>query len=68
MVRKPRGLVKCPYNHAMHSDMNAAMNILARSGGKIPERVKVLSFTPTPSRIIEPEQKKKNHNPAPRAG
>jgi len=36
VVRKPRGLVRCPYGHTMHADLNAAMNILKRGGGKVP--------------------------------
>jgi putative transposase len=68
VVRKPRGLVRCPYGHVMHSDLNAAMNILARGGGKVPARVKVLSFIPSASRVIAVNEKKKNHNLAPRAG
>jgi putative transposase len=63
VVRGPRGLVKCPYGHAMHSDINAAMNILARGGGKVPTRVKVLSFVPTPSGVVAVNEKK-NSNPA----
>jgi putative transposase len=68
MVRKPRGLVWCPYGHVMHSDINAAMNILARGGGKVPARVKVLSFIPTACRVIPVNEKDKNSNPAPSAG
>jgi putative transposase len=52
VVRKPRGLVWCPYGHAMHADVNAAMNILARGGGKVPERVKVFSFIPTANKVV----------------
>jgi putative transposase len=63
VVRKPRGLVRCPYGHAMHSDVNAAMNILKRGGGKVPMRVKVLSFIPTASKVIAVKEKK-NSNPA----
>jgi putative transposase len=59
VVREPRGLVRCPYGHTMHADVNAAMNILKRSGGRVPERVKVLSFTPTPERVIERKRRKK---------
>ena len=61
--RKPRGLVKCEKGHTMHSDANAALNILARGASalgltiKVPERVKVHSFTPTPSRVIEKRKK-----------
>ena len=70
VVREPRGLVRCPYGHVMHSDLNAAMNILKRGGGKVPERVKVLSFTPTPEGVIERKQESKAEpdSPAPRAG
>jgi transposase len=30
---EPRGLVKCPYGRAVHSDVNAALNILRRLEG-----------------------------------
>jgi len=59
VLRKPRGLVKCEKGHTMHSDVNAALNILLRGASalgltiKVPERVKVHSFTPTPSGVIE---------------
>jgi putative transposase len=76
VVREPRGLVRCPFGHVMHADLNAAMNILKRGGGKVPERVKVLSFTPTPEGVIERGKKRKGKreskaepdSPAPRAG
>ena len=58
VVRGPRGLVRCPYGHTMHADLNAAMNILKKAGGKVPERVKVLSFTPTPEGVIERKEKR----------
>jgi putative transposase len=58
VVRGPRGLVRCPYGHAMHADLNAAMNILARGGGKVPARVRVLSFIPTASKVIAVNEKK----------
>jgi putative transposase len=63
VVRGPRGLVRCLHGHTMHSDINAAMNILARGGGKVPTRVRVLSFVPTPSKVIAVNGKK-NSNPA----
>jgi putative transposase len=63
VVRGPRGLVRCPHGHVMHADVNAAMNILARGGGKVPARVKVLSFIPTASKVIAVNGKK-NSNPA----
>jgi putative transposase len=66
--RGPRGLVRCPYGHVMHADLNAAMNILARGGGKAPARVKVLSFIPTASKVVAVNGKEKNSNPAPSAG
>jgi len=72
VVRGPRGLVRCPYGHAMHSDINAALNILKRAGGKVPERVKVLSFTPTPEGVIERRKERGSRaepdSPAQRAG
>jgi transposase len=56
----------------MHADVNAAMNILARGGGKVPERVKVLSFTPTPEGVIERKRERESRaepdSPAQRAG
>jgi putative transposase len=63
VVRKPRGLVRCPYGRVMHADVNAAMNILARGGGRVPTRVRVLSFIPTASKVIAVNGKK-NSNPA----
>jgi len=68
VVRKPRGLVWCPYGHIMHADLNAAMNILARGGGRVPARVRVLSFIPTANKVIAANGKEKNSNPAPSAG
>jgi putative transposase len=66
VVRKPRGLVRCPFGHAMHADLNAAMNILARGGGRVPERVRVRSFIPAANKVIAVNEK--NSNPAPSAG
>jgi putative transposase len=66
VVRKPRGLVWCPFGHTMHADLNAAMNILARGGGKVPARVRVQSFIPTANKVIPVNEK--NSNPAPSAG
>jgi len=68
VVRKPRGLVKCPFGHVAHADLNAALNILKRGFGKVPERVRVRSFVPTASKVVPVSEKKKNHNPAPSAG
>jgi len=62
--RGPRGLVRCPHGHTMHADVNAAMNILKRGGGKVPMRVKVLSFIPTASKVVAVNEKKKSSNPA----
>jgi putative transposase len=67
VVRGPRGLVRCPHGHVMHADLNAAMNILARGGGRVPTRVRVQSFIPTASKVIAVNEKK-NSNPAPSAG
>jgi len=61
--RMPRGLVKCAKGHVMHSDVNAAMNILLRGARllgcrvELPERLRVLSFTPTPSGVLEKEKR-----------
>jgi transposase len=52
----------------MHADLNAAMNILARGGGKVPARVRVQSFIPTASKVIAVNGKEKTSNPAPSAG
>jgi len=74
VVRKPRGLVKCEKGHTIHSDVNAALNILARGAqllrceAEAPDRLRVLSFTPTPSGVIEAKKDKKNHNLALKAG
>ncbi len=51
----------------MHADLNAAMNILARGRGKVPARVRVLSFLPTASKVIAVNGKE-NSNPATSAG
>jgi transposase len=37
--RSPRGLIHCPPRHTVHSDANAALNILKR-GGKPPASFK----------------------------
>jgi len=56
----------------MQSDINAALNILARGAStlglavKVLERVEVHSFVPTPGRVIG--RKRKAHNPALKAG
>jgi len=71
VVREPRGLVRCPRGHTMHADVNAALNVLKRGGGKVPERVKVLSFVPTPSGVIERKRRRREkgpYSPAPKAG
>jgi len=71
VTRRPRGLVKCEKGHTMHSDVNAALNILLRGASalgfkvEVPERVKAHSFTPTPSRVVE---RGKSHNLALKAG
>jgi putative transposase len=60
VVRGPRGLIRCPHGQVMHADVNAAMNILARGGGKVPMRVRVLSFIPTASKVIAVNVKSSN--------
>jgi len=57
--RGPRGLVRCPHGHVMHSDLSAAMSILKRGGGRVPQRVRVLSFIPTASKVVAVNEKKK---------
>jgi transposase len=54
----------------MHADLNAALNILKRAGGRVPERVEVLSSTPTPEGAIERkrESRAEPDSPAQRAG
>ena len=56
-------MVRCPYGHVMHADLNAALNILARGGGRVPTRVRVFSFIPTASKVVAVNEKK-NSNPA----
>jgi putative transposase len=63
VVRGPRGLVRCPFGHTMHADVNAALNILKRGGGRVPTRVRVLSFIPTASKVVAVNEKKSS-NPA----
>jgi len=52
-----------PHGHAVHADVNAALNILLRGLGALgvkaspPSQVRVLSFLPTPSGVVE---KKRN--------
>ena len=60
-------MVKCLFDHTMHADVNAAMNILARGGGKVPARVRVLSFILAANKVIAVNEKK-NSNPATSAG
>ena len=61
-------MVKCLFDHTMHADVNAAMNILARGGGKVPARVRVLSFILAANKVIAVNRKDKNSNPATSAG
>ena len=43
--RNPRGVVTCPFNHRLHSDLNGALNILKRATGKLIINIgKPLSF------------------------
>jgi putative transposase len=69
--RGPRGLVHCPHGHTVHSDVNAAVNILLRGlealGIKAspPSQVRVLSFIPTPSGVRVVERKRKNKRKKP---
>ncbi|QXJ32433.1 RNA-guided endonuclease InsQ/TnpB family protein [Saccharolobus shibatae] len=50
--RKPRGVIACPFNHKLHSDLNGALNILRKAMGKVVNRVKEpLSFIVEHNRI-----------------
>jgi putative transposase len=57
VVREPRGLIRCPHGHTMHSGVNGALGIMARGlkvlgiKAELPERVKVLSFLATPGGV-----------------
>jgi putative transposase len=57
VVREPRGLVRCPHGHTMHSDVNGGLGIMARGlkalgiEAGLPKRIKVLSFLATPSGV-----------------
>jgi len=64
--RRPRGLVHYPHGHTLHSDINAALNILEKVGGKLPVRLKVLSFTPTPSEVLPAKKRNREKPIAPR--
>ncbi|MGC9145014.1 MAG: zinc ribbon domain-containing protein [Nitrososphaeria archaeon] len=33
VTRSPRGMVKCPLGHRLHSDLNGALNILRKAAG-----------------------------------
>jgi len=33
VIRRPRGVVKCPLGHRLHSDLNGALNILRKAAG-----------------------------------
>ncbi|MGC8569146.1 MAG: zinc ribbon domain-containing protein, partial [Nitrososphaeria archaeon] len=33
VTRSPRGVVKCPLGHRLHSDLNGALNILKKAAG-----------------------------------
>jgi len=56
--REPRGLIRCPHGHTIHSDVNAALNIMLRGlrllgiEAELPKHIKVLSFLATPSKTI----------------
>ncbi|MFP3137019.1 MAG: transposase [Nitrososphaeria archaeon] len=45
VARGPRGVVRCPLGHKLHSDLNGALNILKRGAGSMPATLKgPLSF------------------------
>ncbi|MGC9146080.1 MAG: zinc ribbon domain-containing protein, partial [Nitrososphaeria archaeon] len=35
VIRGPRGVIKCPLGHKLHSDLNGALNILKKATGLI---------------------------------
>ena len=55
--RSPRGLITCPHGHTLHSDVNAALNIMARGlealgiKAELPRQITVKSFLPTPGGV-----------------
>ncbi len=50
--RQPRGVVSCPFNHKLHSDLNGALNILRKAKGKVSNNLKKpLSFIVDHNRI-----------------
>jgi len=49
--RNPRGLVWCPHDHVLHSDINAALNILRLGGGQIPTSFNTKTYIVTPRGI-----------------
>jgi len=57
--RIERKLVKCPYGHIIHGDINAALNHMKRGlealgvKARLPQRIHVEYFIVTPSRIID---------------
>uniref|UniRef100_UPI000AD9FCA7 RNA-guided endonuclease InsQ/TnpB family protein n=1 Tax=Metallosphaera hakonensis TaxID=79601 RepID=UPI000AD9FCA7 len=38
--RGPRGVIRCPLNHKLHSDLNGALNILKKNTGRVVNVVK----------------------------
>ncbi len=52
VVRRPRGVVTCPFGHKMHSDLNGALNIMKKAVGRIVQNVKKpLSFIVDHNRV-----------------
>ncbi|MGC9209584.1 MAG: RNA-guided endonuclease TnpB family protein, partial [Nitrososphaeria archaeon] len=39
VIRSPRGVVKCPLGHRLHSDLNGALNILKKAAGIVVQGV-----------------------------
>jgi putative transposase len=67
VVRSPRGLVTCPHGHTLHSDVNAALNIMARGlealgiKAELPKRIRALSFLAMPGGVtITPAKRRGN--------
>jgi putative transposase len=57
VLRKPRGLIRCPHGHTLHSDVNGGLNVMLRGlealgiEVQLPRRIRVLSFLLTPGGV-----------------
>ncbi|MCC6004229.1 MAG: zinc ribbon domain-containing protein, partial [Thermofilum sp.] len=66
VLRKPRGLIRCPHGHTMHSDVNGGLGVMARGlkalgiKAELPKQIRVLSFLATPGgvKLITPAKRR----------